>query len=145
MTTATLPCWPHVTTPMLSFFHFLTLPPGLDFPRMKGFWRPISASAPAPWLHSDIVALNPGGLRANGKLLNDTAQQIVLLQGPTATSAPLTALLRQYYPPSCPSSHTAKTGMPAGGACIFLARQNRRFLGYFGWSVHRGLTNTTRG
>eukprot|EP00667_Euglena_gracilis_P000749 EG_transcript_749 len=50
------------------------------------------------WLHSDIVALNPGGLRANGKLLNDTAQQIVLLQGPTATSAPLTALLRQYYP-----------------------------------------------
>eukprot|EP00667_Euglena_gracilis_P009111 EG_transcript_9248 len=50
------------------------------------------------WLHPDIVALNPGGLRANGKVLNNTAQRIVLLQGPTSTSAALTALLRQYYP-----------------------------------------------
>eukprot|EP00667_Euglena_gracilis_P002265 EG_transcript_2264 len=50
------------------------------------------------WLHPDILALNHGGLRANGKVLNDTAQRIVLLQGPTAASAALTALLRRYYP-----------------------------------------------
>eukprot|EP00667_Euglena_gracilis_P008413 EG_transcript_8522 len=51
------------------------------------------------WLHPDLAALNPGGLRVNGQPLNNTAQRIVLLQGPAATSAPLTALLRRYYPP----------------------------------------------
>eukprot|EP00667_Euglena_gracilis_P009878 EG_transcript_10039 len=39
------------------------------------------------WLHPAITALNPAGLKANGKPLTDPAQRIVLLQGPTATSA----------------------------------------------------------
>eukprot|EP00667_Euglena_gracilis_P011959 EG_transcript_12246 len=50
------------------------------------------------WLHADIVALNPGGLKANGKVLNNTAQRIVLLQGPTAASAALKALMLSYDP-----------------------------------------------
>eukprot|EP00667_Euglena_gracilis_P000840 EG_transcript_840 len=51
------------------------------------------------WLHPEILALNPAGIRtAAGQVLNDTNQSIVLLQGPTAGSAPLTALLRQFYP-----------------------------------------------
>eukprot|EP00667_Euglena_gracilis_P004807 EG_transcript_4833 len=50
------------------------------------------------WLHQDIVALNPNGLRANGQLLNNTAQRIVLLQGPTASGTALVALMQQYYP-----------------------------------------------
>eukprot|EP00667_Euglena_gracilis_P021968 EG_transcript_24241 len=52
------------------------------------------------WLHPDIVALNPSGIvdGITGQPLNDTAQRIVLLQGPTARSAPVTALLKSYYP-----------------------------------------------
>eukprot|EP00667_Euglena_gracilis_P002109 EG_transcript_2108 len=50
------------------------------------------------WLHADILALNPNGIRTGGKLLNNTAQRIVLLRGPTTASKPLTALLQQYYP-----------------------------------------------
>eukprot|EP00667_Euglena_gracilis_P000374 EG_transcript_374 len=51
------------------------------------------------WLDPAIVALNPDGVRDGaGAALNDTAQRIVLLQGPTARSGPLTALLQGYYP-----------------------------------------------
>eukprot|EP00667_Euglena_gracilis_P004267 EG_transcript_4288 len=51
------------------------------------------------WLHKDIVALNPNGIfDSAGVALNDTAQRIVLLQGPTSRSGPLTALLQSYYP-----------------------------------------------
>eukprot|EP00668_Euglena_longa_P028157 GGOE01035308.1.p1 GENE.GGOE01035308.1~~GGOE01035308.1.p1 ORF type:complete len:666 (-),score=215.29 GGOE01035308.1:927-2924(-) len=44
------------------------------------------------------MALNPNGLVFSGRSLNDTMQRIVLLQGPTAGSAALTALLQHYYP-----------------------------------------------
>eukprot|EP00667_Euglena_gracilis_P008108 EG_transcript_8205 len=51
------------------------------------------------WLHPDVLALNPKGIRdSSGTALNDTAQRIVLLQGPTARSAPMTALMQRYYP-----------------------------------------------
>eukprot|EP00667_Euglena_gracilis_P001645 EG_transcript_1645 len=50
------------------------------------------------WLHPDIVALNPNGLTLSGVVVKNNSQPIVLLQGPIATSAPLAALLRRYYP-----------------------------------------------
>eukprot|EP00667_Euglena_gracilis_P000509 EG_transcript_509 len=51
------------------------------------------------WLDPAIVALNPTGIvDGSGRALNDTAQRIVLLQGPTTSSASLTALLQRYYP-----------------------------------------------
>eukprot|EP00667_Euglena_gracilis_P008151 EG_transcript_8241 len=52
------------------------------------------------WLHPDIVALNPSGIRdsVTGQLVNDTALRIVLLQGRTSGSTPVTALLQTYYP-----------------------------------------------
>eukprot|EP00667_Euglena_gracilis_P001143 EG_transcript_1143 len=54
----------------------------------------------ATWLHADILALNPWGLTdtSTGKPLTNTAQGIVLLQGPTCTSAPFEAMMRRYYP-----------------------------------------------
>eukprot|EP00668_Euglena_longa_P032781 GGOE01042228.1.p1 GENE.GGOE01042228.1~~GGOE01042228.1.p1 ORF type:complete len:1153 (-),score=360.81 GGOE01042228.1:585-3740(-) len=51
------------------------------------------------WLHADILALNPNGLRdSNGLALTNTTQSIVLMQDPTAGSAPVTALLQMYHP-----------------------------------------------
>lgn len=50
--------------------------------------------SPHPGLvHSSLIA---------GQLVNDTALRIVLLQGRTSGSTPVTALLQTYYPPRAP-------------------------------------------
>eukprot|EP00667_Euglena_gracilis_P006488 EG_transcript_6548 len=64
------------------------------------------------WLHPDIVALNPNGLKLSGKLLNNSVQRIVLMQGPTAGSPSLASLLRYYYPAYAGAAVEAATKYP---------------------------------